>query len=104
MLVVAAPGHPWARRRSPLPLAEIAAAPLVMREAGSGTTTRSRPRRPGCCPWRREREHFLCLNDLYVIRAYYLAMKLSLNVGNIHDLLTRLECGEFDTTQKRVVR
>jgi len=29
MLVVAAPGHPWARRRTPLPLAE--------REAGSGT-------------------------------------------------------------------
>lgn len=37
MLVVAAPGHPWARRRNPLPLAEIAATPLVMREAGSGT-------------------------------------------------------------------
>lgn len=37
MLVVAAPGHPWARRRSPLPLAELAATPLVMREAGSGT-------------------------------------------------------------------
>ncbi len=37
MLVVAAPGHPWARRRRPLPLAELAAMPLVMREAGSGT-------------------------------------------------------------------
>jgi DNA-binding transcriptional LysR family regulator len=37
MLVVTAPGHPWARRRRPLSLAEIAAAPLVMREAGSGT-------------------------------------------------------------------
>src|ERR1700722_7605956 len=37
MLVVTAPGHPWARRRGPLPLAEIAATPLVMREAGSGT-------------------------------------------------------------------
>src|SRR6202020_504935 len=37
MLVVTAPGHPGARRRSPLPLAEIAATPLVMREAGSGT-------------------------------------------------------------------
>src|ERR1700722_11275288 len=37
MLVVTAPGHPWARRRSPLPLAEVAATPLVMREAGSGT-------------------------------------------------------------------
>jgi len=37
MLVVAAPGHPWARRRTPLPLAEVAATPLVMREAGSGT-------------------------------------------------------------------
>jgi DNA-binding transcriptional LysR family regulator len=37
MLVVAAPGHPWARRRAPLSLAEVAATPLVMREAGSGT-------------------------------------------------------------------
>ena len=37
MLVVVAPGHPWARRRRPLPLAEVAATPLVMREAGSGT-------------------------------------------------------------------
>ncbi|HVT66608.1 MAG TPA: LysR family transcriptional regulator [Trebonia sp.] len=37
MLVVAAPGHPWARRRRPLSLAELAATPLVMREAGSGT-------------------------------------------------------------------
>jgi DNA-binding transcriptional LysR family regulator len=37
MLVVTAPGHPWARRRRPLPLAEVAATPLVIREAGSGT-------------------------------------------------------------------
>ncbi|HEY0937901.1 MAG TPA: LysR family transcriptional regulator, partial [Trebonia sp.] len=37
MLVVTAPGHPWARRRRPLSRAEIAATPLVMREAGSGT-------------------------------------------------------------------
>ncbi len=37
MLVVTAPGHPWARRRRPLSLAEIAAMPMVMREAGSGT-------------------------------------------------------------------
>jgi DNA-binding transcriptional LysR family regulator len=37
LLVVTAPGHPWARRRRPLELAEIAATPLVMREAGSGT-------------------------------------------------------------------
>ena len=37
LLVVTAPGHPWARRRGPLELAEIAATPLVMREAGSGT-------------------------------------------------------------------
>ncbi len=37
MLVVAAPGHPWARLRRPLSLAEVAAMPLVMREAGSGT-------------------------------------------------------------------
>jgi DNA-binding transcriptional LysR family regulator len=37
MLVVTAPGHPWARRREPLSLTEIAATPMVMREAGSGT-------------------------------------------------------------------
>jgi len=37
LLVVTAPGHPWARRRGPLSLTEIAATPLVMREAGSGT-------------------------------------------------------------------
>jgi DNA-binding transcriptional LysR family regulator len=37
MLVVTAPGHPWAHRRRPLSLAEVAATPLVMREAGSGT-------------------------------------------------------------------
>ena len=37
MLVVTAPSHPWARLRRPLSLAEVAATPLVMREAGSGT-------------------------------------------------------------------
>ncbi len=37
MLLVTAPGHPWAARRSPLPLAQVAATPLVIREAGSGT-------------------------------------------------------------------
>ena len=37
MLVVTAPGHPWARLRRPLSLAEVVATPLVMREAGSGT-------------------------------------------------------------------
>src|ERR1700722_2568954 len=37
LLVVTAPGPPWASRRRPLELAQIAATPLVMREAGSGT-------------------------------------------------------------------
>ncbi|MBV9793440.1 MAG: LysR family transcriptional regulator [Actinobacteria bacterium] len=37
MLMVTAPGHPWTRRRRPVPLAEVATTPLVMREAGSGT-------------------------------------------------------------------
>jgi DNA-binding transcriptional LysR family regulator len=37
LLVVAAPTHPWARLHRPVSLAEIAAAPLVIREAGSGT-------------------------------------------------------------------
>lgn len=37
LVVVVAPSHPWAGRARPLSAAEIAAAPLVMREAGSGT-------------------------------------------------------------------
>ncbi|MFD7089441.1 LysR family transcriptional regulator [Streptomyces sp. NPDC059896] len=37
LLVVAAPGHPWARRRTPLDPAELAATPLILREPGSGT-------------------------------------------------------------------
>jgi DNA-binding transcriptional LysR family regulator len=37
LLVVVDPGHPWARRRSPVTAAELAATALVTREAGSGT-------------------------------------------------------------------
>ncbi|MGW6917547.1 LysR family transcriptional regulator [Kitasatospora sp. NPDC054939] len=40
LVVVVAPGHPWARRtaaRSPLTGPELAATPLVLREPGSGT-------------------------------------------------------------------
>ncbi|AWK07822.1 LysR family transcriptional regulator [Streptomyces spongiicola] len=37
LVVVAAPGHEWARRRSPLPPEKLAATPLVLRERGSGT-------------------------------------------------------------------
>ncbi|PRH76246.1 LysR family transcriptional regulator, partial [Streptomyces solincola] len=37
LVVVAAPSHPWARRRTPVSPAELAAAPLVLREYGSGT-------------------------------------------------------------------
>ncbi|NUU23283.1 MAG: LysR family transcriptional regulator [Streptomycetaceae bacterium] len=37
LTVVVAPGHPWARRRKPVPAAELAATPLVQREQGSGT-------------------------------------------------------------------
>jgi molybdate transport repressor ModE-like protein len=37
LLVVVAPSHPWARRRAPLTPAELAAAPLILRERGSGT-------------------------------------------------------------------
>lgn len=37
LVVVVAPGHPWARRRRPLTAAELASAPLAVREAGSGT-------------------------------------------------------------------
>lgn len=37
LLVVAARPHPWARRRIPVPAAEVAATALVLREPGSGT-------------------------------------------------------------------
>ncbi|TLQ48594.1 LysR family transcriptional regulator [Streptomyces marianii] len=37
LVVVAAPGHAWARRRSPLSPEKLAATPLVLRERGSGT-------------------------------------------------------------------
>ncbi|MEU2430938.1 LysR family transcriptional regulator [Streptomyces sp. NPDC007861] len=37
LVVVAAPGHPWARRRAALPPAELAGTSLVLRERGSGT-------------------------------------------------------------------
>ncbi|MFF3752641.1 LysR family transcriptional regulator [Streptomyces sp. NPDC002018] len=37
LLVVAAPGHPWARRRGPIDPRELAGTPLILREPGSGT-------------------------------------------------------------------
>jgi DNA-binding transcriptional LysR family regulator len=37
LTVVVAPSHPWARRRRALTAAELAEAPMVSREAGSGT-------------------------------------------------------------------
>ncbi|MEU4211128.1 LysR family transcriptional regulator [Streptomyces sp. NPDC026206] len=37
LVVVTAPGHPWARRAAPLGAAELAATPLILRERGSGT-------------------------------------------------------------------
>ncbi|WP_406272725.1 LysR family transcriptional regulator [Actinacidiphila glaucinigra] len=37
LTVVVAPSHPWARRRSGIAAAELAATPLVSRERGSGT-------------------------------------------------------------------
>jgi molybdate transport repressor ModE-like protein len=37
LLVVVAPGHPWARRTRPVRAAELSTAPLAVREAGSGT-------------------------------------------------------------------
>ena len=37
LVVVVAPGHRWARRRSGISAAELAGAPLVSREGGSGT-------------------------------------------------------------------
>lgn len=37
LVVVVAPGHPWTRRRRPLPLSTVAETPLILREPGSGT-------------------------------------------------------------------
>ncbi|MBC9715509.1 LysR family transcriptional regulator [Streptomyces sp. TRM66268-LWL] len=37
LVVVAAPTHPWARRRRPLDPEELARTPLILREHGSGT-------------------------------------------------------------------
>jgi DNA-binding transcriptional LysR family regulator len=37
LTVVVAPSHPWAGRRAPVTPAELAAAPLLLREPGSGT-------------------------------------------------------------------
>lgn len=37
LVVVVAPDHPWARRRLPVTVAELAETPLVVREQGSGT-------------------------------------------------------------------
>ncbi|GAA1232189.1 LysR family transcriptional regulator [Prauserella halophila] len=37
LVLVVAPGHPWARRRTPIGAAELAATPLITREIGSGT-------------------------------------------------------------------
>ncbi|MEV7272230.1 LysR family transcriptional regulator [Streptomyces bacillaris] len=37
LVVVVAPAHPWARRRTPLLPDELAATPLILREHGSGT-------------------------------------------------------------------
>lgn len=37
LCIVVAPGHPWARRRRPLRIADVLAAQFVQRESGSGT-------------------------------------------------------------------
>ncbi|MFI6692458.1 LysR family transcriptional regulator [Streptomyces sp. NPDC050433] len=37
LVVVVAPAHPWSGRRTALTAAELAAAPLILREEGSGT-------------------------------------------------------------------
>jgi DNA-binding transcriptional LysR family regulator len=39
LVVVVHPTHPWARRRKPLTIAELAMTPLLVREPGSGTRT-----------------------------------------------------------------
>ena len=46
--MVVRPDHPWARRRSPVRPAELAATPLVEREEGSGTRQALRAALTGC--------------------------------------------------------
>lgn len=56
LAVVVSPSHPWARRHHPVPPGELAAAPLVVREPGSGTreTLDGALERAGCGPARPE--------------------------------------------------
>ncbi|MFG1854411.1 LysR family transcriptional regulator [Actinomadura geliboluensis] len=42
LVLVAPPGHRWTRRTRPVPAAEVAATPLISREAGSGTRQAAR--------------------------------------------------------------
>ena len=52
LAVVVRPDHPWARRRSPVRPAELAATPLVEREEGSGTRQSLRAALTACLgPW-----------------------------------------------------
>ncbi|WP_186526286.1 LysR family transcriptional regulator [Leekyejoonella antrihumi] len=37
LILVAAPGHPWTRRRTPVRVEELVGTPLITREKGSGT-------------------------------------------------------------------
>lgn len=39
LVLVVAPSHPWARRRTPVTAEELTTTPLVTREPGSGTRT-----------------------------------------------------------------
>jgi molybdate transport repressor ModE-like protein len=48
LAVVVRPDHPWARRRSPVRPAELAATPLVEREEGSGTRQALHAALTGC--------------------------------------------------------
>nr|BFE61946.1 LysR family transcriptional regulator [Dactylosporangium thailandense] len=50
LTVIVAPGHPWARRRRGITAAELAATPLVSREAGSGTRGALEAALPGAVP------------------------------------------------------
>ncbi|ATE56950.1 LysR family transcriptional regulator [Actinosynnema pretiosum] len=50
LVLVVPPGHPWTRRKAPLPPAELAATPLVVRERGSGTRDTLDRLLPAACP------------------------------------------------------